>query len=162
MYLPLNNELVGRINQSEIDVLNSRLKRMEEQIGNPMDVEMRRFGHAVAFSAKNIPGPAFNVVKGLQHGDEKYISDIIAFYRQRNIDVTFEVIPSLTSPQIMEVLSNEGYYQCDFHTTLFHSILEKIEYFDSNITIRRLDRNEFNIFLKYIQKDLCLLLSKMG
>ncbi len=46
----------------------------------------------------------------------------------------------------MEVLSNEGYYQCDFHTTLFHSILEKIEYFDSNITIRRLDRNEFNLF----------------
>lgn len=83
MSLVVNKELVYTLEKSEIDALFSRLTAIKEIDGNPMDVEIQRFGNATAFSVKNIPGPSFNVVKGLKEGDEKYIDMIIDYYEKK-------------------------------------------------------------------------------
>ena len=74
MTLVLNGGLVEAIEQSEVDVLHSRLTAIKGINGNPMGVDIQKFGNATAFSVKNIPGPSFNTVKGFQQLLEQYTS----------------------------------------------------------------------------------------
>lgn len=148
MTFVLNSELADTLEQSEIDALHSRLTAIQQIEGNPMGVEVKRFGQATAFSASNIPGPAFNTVKGLKTGDEPYIEQIVAFYEQKKIPARFELTPAAASSELLTSLSEAGYYHQDFHTTLYMP-LSKIKYETSNkpkLNIRKLEKDEFNIF----------------
>ncbi|MFC7686511.1 GNAT family N-acetyltransferase [Ureibacillus sp. GCM10028918] len=148
MTLVLNNELAEKLNQSEMDALRSRLTAIQQIQGNPMGVEIQKFGQATAFSVQNIPGPAFNTVKGLKAGDEPYIEQILAFYKQKEIPARFELTPAAASSELLTCLSEAGYYQHDFYTTLYTS-LSKVNIETSNppkLSIRKLEGREFDIF----------------
>jgi len=146
--LVLKKSLAKRLEQSEIDCLNARLTAIQQIDGNPMRVEIQQFGQATAFSVKNIPGPAFNTVKGLQSGDEPYIEQILDFYKQKEIPVRFELTPA-ASPELLTTLHQAGFYHHDFHTTLY-APLSKINRIDtanpSELSIRELEREEFDTF----------------
>ena len=103
MNLVLTKGLAETVEQSEIDALHSRLTAIKEINGNPMGVDIKRFGNATAFSVKNIPGPSFNTVKGLKDGDEKYIDNIIDFYSNKEIPVRFELTPAHTSSDFLDL-----------------------------------------------------------
>src|SRR5690625_7102760 len=79
----LTKELARNIEHSEIEALESRLTAIKGIAGNPMGIVIEKFGNATAFSAKNIPGPSFNTVKGLSGQDIHYIDNILEFYRDR-------------------------------------------------------------------------------
>ena len=149
MTLVLKKELAETLEQSEIDVLSSRLTAIQQIDGNPMGVEIQKFGQATAFSVKNIPGPSFNTVKGLQAGDEPYIEQILDFYKQKEIPVRFELTPAAASPELLTYLHQAGFYHYDFHTTLYASI-SKINKMDKvnqpELSIRKLERDEFEAF----------------
>ena len=53
------------IENAEIHMLSSRLALLQAMDGNPMQVQVKKFGSATAFSSKVIAGPAFNTVKAL-------------------------------------------------------------------------------------------------
>lgn len=144
--LVLNEELVAIIEQSEADVLHSRLTAMQGIDGNPMDVDIQSFGNATAFSVKNIPGPSFNKVKGLKDGDENAITHILDYYKEREIPVRFELTPAHASPNLLTYLSEAGFYQSDFHTTLYAPLSNVIEPINSKISVRPLKRYEFELF----------------
>ncbi|MBT2636725.1 GNAT family N-acetyltransferase [Bacillus sp. ISL-39] len=146
MSLVVNKGLAERLEISEIDTLTSRLTEMQKKAGNPMKVEIQKFGNATAFSVKNIPGPSFNTVKGLKEGDEKQIDKIIDFYKQKEIPVRFELTPAHTSPELLTHLSETGFYQNDFHTTLFAPLSIVETSYEQKIDIRKLKRNEFDTF----------------
>ncbi|MBD8071090.1 GNAT family N-acetyltransferase [Bacillus sp. PS06] len=146
MNMIVNQEMAKKLEQSEIDCLLSRLSAMKEIEGNPMSVEVERFGNATAFSVKNIPGPSFNTVKGLQIEDEKEIDKIIDFYHKKEIPVRFEIVPSNVSPDLLRYLNTKGFYQSDFHTTLFTPHTEEERVIDESITIRKLKSDEFDLF----------------
>ena len=146
MPLVLTRKLVEKIEQSEVDILYSRLTAIKGIKGNPMDVDIQKFGNATAFSVKNIPGPSFNIVKGLKDGDENIVNHIIDYYKDREIPVQFELTPVNVSPELLTYLSEAGFYQADFHTTLYGPLSDELEPIDSKITIRRLKKNEFDIF----------------
>ncbi|MFT4416410.1 GNAT family N-acetyltransferase [Fredinandcohnia humi] len=149
----VTKQFAQRLEQSEIDTLFSRLKAIKAIDGNPMKVDIQQFGHATAFSAKNIPGPSFNTVKGLKEGDEEYIDSIIDFYRQKEIPVRFEVTPGHSSPKLLAYLSEKGFYQTDFHTTLFQSFSKGCHLSsNSEISIRRLNDDEFDLFAEIYVK----------
>lgn len=59
-------DIATEIENAEIDMLSSRLERLQTISGNPMQVQIKKFGSATAFSSKIIAGPAFNTVKVLQ------------------------------------------------------------------------------------------------
>lgn len=144
----VTKELATRIETSEIECLFSRLTAIKEMKGNPMGVDIQQFGNATAFSVKNIPGPSFNVVKGLAVEDVPYVEQIIDFYNEKGIPVQFEVTPAHSSPELLARLHELGLYQSDFHTTLFKpvdrsSIVEKST---SPILIRELGQSEFDQF----------------
>ena len=152
MTLVLNGRLVEAIEQSEVDVLHSRLSAIKGINGNPMGVDIQRFGNATAFSVHNIPGPSFNLVKGLKDGDEKFVSDIIDYYHGREIPVRFELTPSQTSPALLTYLSEAVFYQTDFQTTLYAGLSYEIKPNNPQITLRRLKRNEFELFAEIYVK----------
>lgn len=148
MGLVMKKELAERLEISEIDTLSSRLTEIQKIDGNPMKVEIQKFGNATAFSAKNIPGPSFNTVKGLKEGDEKQIQKIIHFYKQKDIPIRFELTPAHTSSNLLTCLSDAGFYHNDFHSTLYNScfVEDKCSVINEKITIRELEEQEFDIF----------------
>jgi hypothetical protein len=154
--LVVDRELAVLLEDSEIETLSSRLTAIQKMQGNPMSVEMQKFGNATAFSVKNIPGPSFNTVKGLREGDEKQIDKIIDFYKQKEIPVRFELTPAHTSSELLTCLSEAGYYHNDFHTTLYASLSNDLETSyelnEPKITIRELKRNEFTTFAEIYTK----------
>lgn len=52
-------DIATEIENAEIDMLSSRLEGLQAIIGNPMQVQMKKFGSATAFSSKIIAGPCF-------------------------------------------------------------------------------------------------------
>ncbi|MCM3576415.1 GNAT family N-acetyltransferase [Mesobacillus sp. AQ2] len=156
MGLVVDKGLAERLENSEIDTLSSRLTEMQKIDGNPMKVEIQKFGNATAFSVKNIPGPSFNTVKGLRKGDENQIGKIIDFYKQKEIPVRFELTPGHTSPELLTHLSETGYYHNDFHTTLYASRSNELKpsyvLGDQKIVIRKLKSNEFDTFAEIYTK----------
>lgn len=147
MTLVLTKELGERIEQSEIDALSSRLIAIKEMDQNPMGVEVQKFGSATAFSVRNIPGPSFNTVKGLRVADDIYIDEIIDFYKMKGIPVRFELTPAHASPDLLSSLNQKGFYQSDFHASLYTSgKTVSMEGIDSSISIRELNRDEFDTF----------------
>lgn len=148
MTVVMTKDLAEKLEISEIDTLRSRLTEIQKRDGNPMEVEIQKFGNATAFSAKNIPGPSFNTVKGLKDGDEKQIQHIINFYKQRDIPTRFELTPAHTSPDLLTSLRDAGFYHHDFHSTLYIPCTkdEKCSDINEKITIRELEEHEFDIF----------------
>ncbi|MCT2538239.1 GNAT family N-acetyltransferase [Aquibacillus koreensis] len=152
MGIVVTRELAEKFEKSEIDALRSRLTEMQRISWNPMDVEIQSFGSATAFSVKHIPGPSFNTVKGLKAGGESQIRKIIEFYKQKEIPVRFELTPAHTSPDLLTYLSERGFYQQDFHTTLYSEPPQLTAKNESGITIRRLQIEEFGVFADiYVQ-----------
>ncbi|SES01508.1 hypothetical protein SAMN04487944_11526 [Gracilibacillus ureilyticus] len=149
--------LAEKLEKSEIDLLTSRLTSIKKMEGNPMGVEVKLFGNASAFSVKNIPGPSFNTVKGLQAGDEPFIEQIIDFYKQKEIPVRFEISPANASPELFTYLHRSGCYQLGFHTVLYKTnYCDRIEEMNSKISIRELRENEFDIFAEIYTKGFAM------
>jgi hypothetical protein len=145
----LTKDLAVTLEQSEIDALYSRLTAIKEMAGNPMGVEIQKFGHATAFSVRNIPGPSFNTVKGMRDGDEEYIEIIIDFYKQKGIPIRFELTPAHASPTLLTRLNKAGFYHSDFHTTLYARPKEleiNKKEMDPHLSIRLLKSDEFDTF----------------
>ena len=114
-----------------------------------MDVEIRKFGNATAFSVKNIPGPSFNKVLGISGDEVEYIGPILDFYQKRDIPARFEITPAHASPDLLKALSEKGYFQCGFHNALCGSLssdfISSTEP-DTSISIREFEQDEFGIF----------------
>jgi hypothetical protein len=154
MTIVVNKELAFRLENSEIDTLWSRLTEIKEISNNPMGVDIQQFGNATAFSVKNIPGPSFNTVKGLKDDDEKHVEEIINFYDQREIPVQFEITPAHVSADFLTYLNKLGFYQLDFHTSLYKSVdsIKMEEKAEPEIAIRELEKDEFDIFAEIYTK----------
>ncbi|WP_456278635.1 GNAT family N-acetyltransferase [Bacillus sp. AK128] len=149
----MNRELADSIENAEIEMFESRLTAIQSLTGNPMGVEIKKFGHATCFSVQQIPGPSYNTVKGLRAGDEPFVEEILSFYNEKNIPVRFELTPGHTSPELLMYLSKQGYYQNDFHTALYQSLDNtNLEPNDHNLSIRELAGDEFQVFAELYVK----------
>jgi len=149
MSLLLTERLARKIEESEITALASRLTAVKGIEGNPMGVEIEKFGNATAFLAKNIPGSSFNTVKGLGAEEIEYIDHILDFYDEREIPASFEITPADFSIDLFKSLSHKGYYQCGFHTALCGSLANEFSFtteLDTSISIREFEENEFETF----------------
>lgn len=147
MKLVMKTDLAVRLDQAETDVLHSRLTAIQNRDGNPMGVEIKRIGRTTAFTANNMPGPAFNLVKGFSESDAEVLDQLIDFYQEKRIPVRLEITPSNGSSELLKLLHQKGFYQCDFHTTLYAetSSLEDTP-IHADIDIRRMQRSDFHLF----------------
>ena len=149
MAIVLTKNLAEQIDKSEIESLASRLKALQQMKGNPMDAAMKKFGDCTAFTVKNIPGPAFNLVKGFNENDLNEFKEILAFYNYKEIPCRFEITPAQASLPLFRTLSRNGFSQSSFHSVLYSSCLEacnKEAEVNSQLSIRLLKEHEFDIF----------------
>lgn len=142
----LTRSLTHKIEQMEVAVLESRLKAIESIPGNPMQVEIRRFGKAVVFTAKQIPGPAFNTVRGLHGEDSEKVEAILSYFQDREIPAQFELIPAFVSPDLLKLLTERGYRLSKYHRTLYGACEEASPIYYPRIDIQRLGKNDFHTF----------------
>lgn len=156
MTVVVNKEFARRIENSEVAALKSRLSAIKEINGNPMEVQIQKFGNATAFSVKNIPGPSFNTVKGLTDDDVAQVEKIIEFYSEKEIPIRFEITPAHVSTDLLTYLKNLGFYQEDFHTSLYKSTesesMDIENNIDTEISIRQLKNDEFDLFAEIYTK----------
>jgi GNAT superfamily N-acetyltransferase len=147
MNLVMKSDLAERLDQAETDVLHSRLTAIKNRDGNPMGVEIKRIGGTTAFAARNIPGPSFNLVKGFNEADAEALDQIIDFYQGKGIPIRLEITPSNGSSDLLKMLHQKGFYQCDFHTTLFTEPSGLMDIpIRADIDIRRMQRSDFDLF----------------
>ncbi|MED3264480.1 MULTISPECIES: GNAT family N-acetyltransferase [Bacillus] len=138
--------IATEIENAEIDMLSSKLERLQTMSGNPMQVQMKKFGSATAFSSKIIAGPAFNTVKGITFTNTDELDEIISYYQSLQITCRFEITPAQGTTELFQYLSQKGFYQSSFHTALYSIPREGSSLLPSNITIRKLKENDFDIF----------------
>ncbi|WP_144614272.1 GNAT family N-acetyltransferase [Bacillus cereus] len=134
------------IESAEIHMLSSRLTLLQAINGNPMQVQMKKFGSATAFSSKIIAGPAFNTVKGVTFTNTDEIDEIISYYQSLQIPCRFEITPAQGTTKLFQYLSEKGLYQSSFHTALYSIPREDSPLLPSHISVRHLKENEFDTF----------------
>ncbi|MBG9451556.1 acetyltransferase [Cytobacillus firmus] len=147
MNLVMKSDLAERLDKAETSVLLSRLTAIKNRDGNPMGVEIKRIGGTTAFAARKIPGPSFNLVKGFNAADAEALDQIIDFYQGKRIPIRLEITPSNGSSDLLRILHQKGFYQCDFHTTLFAEPSDIVDIpINADIDIRRMQRSDFDLF----------------
>ncbi|WP_270182276.1 GNAT family N-acetyltransferase [Alkalihalobacillus sp. CinArs1] len=137
------------VERSEIDMLVDRLTIMKEREGNPMGVEIKEFGDAVAFSVKNIPGPSFNTIKGVSDNNVEDIDAMLDFYTCRGIPARFEITPIQPTTEFLRALSNKGYFQCGFHTSLYRTFdigRSPNDEQQPSLHIQEMSKDDFSLF----------------
>lgn len=132
------------IENAEINMLSSRLEALQAIKENPMQVQIEQFGSATAFSSKVITGPAFNTIKGITNTTQ--IDEIISYYQSLQIPCRFEITPAQGTAELFQYLSEKGFYQSSFHTALYSTPREDPSLLPSNISVRKLKENEFDVF----------------
>ncbi|WP_002146301.1 GNAT family N-acetyltransferase [Bacillus cereus] len=139
-------DTASEIENAEIDMLSSRLEALQALSGNPMQIQIKKFGSATAFSSKVITGPAFNTVKGITFINTDELAVIISHYQSLQIPCRFEITPAQGTDELFQYLSKKGFYQSSFHTALYSIPREDPSLIPSNISVRQLKENEFDIF----------------
>lgn len=122
----LDVQTAERLERSEMEYLIDRMRAMEERPGNPMGIEIRYFGEAVAFYSKEMPWPQFNTVKGIGSDEESYLSEIISFYRAKNRNPHIEITPLRSEPTLLRTLARHGFFQSSFHATLYRECKNEV------------------------------------
>ena len=144
--------LLEAVERSEIDYMTDRMEAIRGRPGNPEGVEIASFGHAVCYYSRTMPWASFNSVKGLRSGSEGELPAIIDFYRSRDRKPQFELVPALTDSRLMRRLSELGFHQTGFHTSMYaEPILMPTNpttpnETDNDIVVREIREDEFRSY----------------
>ncbi|WP_078394097.1 GNAT family N-acetyltransferase [Shouchella patagoniensis] len=139
--------LAVKLEQSETEMLSSRMQAFKKIAGNPMGVEICSFGNTIAFLAKMMPGPAFNTVRGLGIDDIDKIVTIINHYDSKKISPQFVINPAQVSKELCFELSRNSLCQTSFHSMLYGSIDQCMgQHTNKSIVCRKLGKNEFDLY----------------
>ncbi|GLX67589.1 N-acetyltransferase [Paenibacillus glycanilyticus] len=142
----LTKELAERLEQSEVDYMTSRVLAIQEREGNPMGAEVQTFGGATALYVKEMPWGTFNAVKGMSEQEIGLTDEIVQFYRERNRSFQLEIIPSKASNDLLSCLSNSGFRQTGFHSTLYGMPTPTKPSNPAGVTIREMDAEDFELY----------------
>lgn len=140
----MNLELANSLEQSEINYMVDRMTAIKHREGNPEGVEIQRFGACTAFYSRTMPWGLFNNVKGLVEEDR--VEDILDFYKARDRNFEFQIIPSKANQQVLKLLHRSGFYQSGFHTTLYCEPRKYELNDDDGLIVRELQENELETY----------------
>jgi len=140
----MNHDLAETLERSEINYMIDRMIAIQEREGNPEGVEINKFGLCTAFYSRTMPWGLFNNVKGLIK--EEVLGDVLGFYEERERRFEIQIIPSKVDQNVLKLLSQKGFYQSGFHTTLYCDYLGINSRQKEEIHIRELQEDEFDIY----------------
>src|SRR5512134_3337708 len=117
MLLPaMTKQLARRIEQNDIDYSLSRLEGMQQAEGNPLGIEINRYGNVNAFLIKHWPNFWYgNKVLGLEPSSEIYLDQIINLFARHNLGFRFEIMPGNLNSSLASRFYKLGFSQMDFN-----------------------------------------------
>lgn len=142
----LSIELIEEMERSEVEYMRDRMIAIRNKPGNPEGVEVERIGNATCYYSKTMPWASFNTVKGVRSSDIDLIDSIIEFYRSKDRKPQFEIVPSLVDQKLLKHLSERGFYQSGFHTSLYIEPTHDNESVAEAITVRELREDEIETY----------------
>src|SRR5436853_252426 len=86
-------ELIDRVIAIENGYALSRVTVLQNLAGNPVGIEIRRLGNAIALMAKHFGNPNFNRVAGLKAEQAGEVETLVRWYRDNDIAPRFEILP---------------------------------------------------------------------
>lgn len=147
----MTRALARRIEAIDIDYSRSRLAGMQATPGNPLGIEVRQFGHATAFLIQGWPDFWYgNKIVGLEPGDEPYLEEMVAFFRDRQLDFRFEIIPGNLNSRLGSHLRRLGFYQGGFSAAVY-GVPYLPEETSGDVMIDEVKPDEMELFLDLYQ-----------
>lgn len=133
-------DLLQRILAVDLSYTVSRLKVLESIPGNPMGVGYRWVDDTTV-GLMSCRLPAFNRVIGLRAGHERHLKSLCDWYREHNVEPTFEIVPGMFDASLGRELARLGFFQSGFHAAM---IVEphQIASVESQIQIERVLTSE--------------------
>ena len=114
----ITTELARRIEQIDLDYTLSRLGGMQAAAGNPLQIEIRPFGGATAFSIQAWPDFWYgNRVLGLSQVDEGQLEHMVNFFGE--LPFRFEIIPGQLNWSLATRLHQLGFCQGSFSAAMY-------------------------------------------
>ncbi len=150
---PMTRQLAQRIEQNDIDYSLSRLEGMQQAPGNPLQIEIKRYGNVNAFLIKNWPNFWYgNKVLGLEPSSEIYLDEIIDLFARQNLNFRFEIIPGNLNSSLAARLHKLRFCQMGFNTAVYGQpslVVRTLP--DEQIKVREVQSNEIDLFLNLYQ-----------
>ncbi|MFD2614850.1 GNAT family N-acetyltransferase [Paenibacillus gansuensis] len=150
----LTSELAELIETADYKVMRDRMLAIAGREGNPYGVELRLFGsRTAALRARDLP-PDFNKIWLWNPSDLDRMDDILSYYREVNSHVAVDLIPSLTSEEMMRALHRLGFSQIGFHTAMYGVPLGDSDGFPAGVTVRVAEAGDDAIFASLFHRSL--------
>lgn len=143
----LTQQMIDSIEQTEIDYATDRMLAIAGRAGNPEGVTIRNFDGMTALYSLTMPWAQFNTVKGIRQHHLAHLSELFIWYREKERKAQLEIVPSHVNEQFLKSLTELGWVQSGFHTSMY-SILKQGDETDAQdlasdqITIRELREDE--------------------
>jgi GNAT superfamily N-acetyltransferase len=154
MLLPaMTRKLARRIEQNDIDYSLSRLGGMQQAEGNPLHIEIKRYGNLNAFMIVNWPNFWYgNKVLGLEPSSEIYLHEIIDLFAKHNLNFRFEITPGNLNSSLASRLHKLRFGQMSFNTAVYGipSLVVRASSTEQ-LRVREVQPNEVDLFLDLYQ-----------
>lgn len=146
-------QLAQRIEQNDIDYSLSRLEGMQQAPGNPLQVEIKRYGNVNAFLIEKWPNFWYgNKVLGLEPSSEIYLNEIVDLFASHNLSFRFEIMPGNLNSSLASRLHKLGFSQLSFNTAVYGlPALTTKPSSNEQIKVREVQPNEIDTFLNIYQ-----------
>ena len=154
MLLPaMTRQLAQRIEQNDIDYSLSRLEGMQQAEGNPLEIEINRYGNVNAFLIRHWPNFWYgNKVLGLEPSSEIYLDEIVDLFARNKLSFRFEIMPGNLNSSLASRLHKLRFCQMGFNTAVYSqpSLAEKTPP-NKQVEVREVQSNEIDVFLDLYQ-----------
>jgi GNAT superfamily N-acetyltransferase len=154
MLLPaMTRQLAQRIEQNDIDYSLSRLEGMQQAEGNPLGIEINRYGNVNAFLIRHLPNFWYgNKVLGLEPSSEIYLDEIVDMFAKYNLSFRFEILPGNLNSSLASRLHKLRFGQMGFNTAVYGrpALVENVSS-NKQINVREVRPNEIDVFLDLYQ-----------
>lgn len=150
---PMTRQLAQRIEQNDIDYSLSRLEGMQQAKGNPLQIEIKRYGNLNAFLIKGWPEFWYgNKVLGLEPSSEIYLDEIVALFIRHTLSFRFEILPGNLNSSLASRLHKLRFCQMGFNTAVYGiPALAARASSTEQLRVREVQPNEIDLFLDLYQ-----------
>jgi hypothetical protein len=116
----MTRQLAQRIEQNDIDYALSRMEGMQRAEGNPLQIEIKHYGSAMAFLIRAWPDFWYgNKVLGLGPSDQAYLAEILGLFDKCELSFRFEIMPGKLNSALASRLHRLGFCQMSFNTAVY-------------------------------------------
>ena len=154
MLLPaMTRDLAQRIEQNDIDYSLSRLEGMQQAAGNPLQIEIKRYGNVNAFLIKGWPEFWYgNKVLGLEPSSELYLNEIVELFARHHLNFRFEIMPGNLNSSLASRLHKLRFGQMSFNTAVYGVPFLMVKPSSTEqLRVREVQPNEVDLFLDLYQ-----------